>query len=104
MSYQSLYRQSIDDPDRFWGEAAASLSWSKRWDKVLDTDNAPFYEWFSGGEINTCYNALDRHCESGRGSQAALIYDSPVTGQVQTFTYQELRDLVARFAGVLVAQ
>jgi len=104
MSYQSLYRQSIDDPDRFWGEAAASLSWTKRWDKVLDSDNAPFYEWFSGGEINTCYNALDRHCESGRGSQAALIYDSPVTGQVKTFSYQELRDLVARFAGVLVAQ
>jgi propionyl-CoA synthetase len=68
---------------------------------LSDGGDAPFYEWFRGGEINTCHNALDRHCEAGRGDQAALIYDSPVTGQQQTFSYAELRDQVARFAGVL---
>ncbi len=101
MSYTELFRNSIDHPARFWGEAASALEWSKPWDQVLDESKAPFYEWFSGGEINTCHNALDRHCESGRGDQAALIYDSPVTGQVRTFTYDELLDQVARFAGAL---
>jgi propionyl-CoA synthetase len=104
MSYRELYQKSLADPDGFWSEAASALDWSTRWEQVLDTSNAPFYEWFRGGEINTCYNALDRHCENGRGGQAALIYDSPVTGQVRSFTYDELRDQVARFAGALVAQ
>jgi propionyl-CoA synthetase len=104
MSYQSQYRRSIDQPNEFWADAAASLSWSQPWEKVLDESNAPFYEWFSGGKINTCYNALDRHCENGRAEQAALIYDSPVTGQVKTFSYRELRDLTARFAGALQEQ
>jgi len=104
MSYQEQYRESIENPDGFWAEAASELQWSKRWDVVLDASDAPFYEWFRGGEINTCYNALDRHCENGRGEQAALIYDSPVTGQQRTFSYSELRDLVARFAGALVRQ
>ncbi len=104
MSYRELYRKSLADPDGFWSEAAAALDWSTGWEQVLDASNAPFYEWFSGGEINTCYNALDRHCENGRGGQAALIYDSPVTGQVRSFTYDELRDQVARFAGALKAQ
>ena len=101
MSYKELYRNSIDHPGRFWGEAASTLDWSKPWERVLDDSNAPYYEWFAGGEINTCHNALDRHCEAGRGEQAALIYDSPVTGQVRRFTYHELLDQVARFAGVL---
>jgi len=101
MSYIENYRNSLDRPDQFWGDAASQLHWSKRWDRVLDDSNAPFYEWFTGGEINTCYNALDRHCETGRGEQAALIYDSPVTGQVITYSYDELRDQVARFAGAL---
>jgi propionyl-CoA synthetase len=100
-SYQEQYRQSIDNPDEFWAEAASALDWTKRWEQVLDESNAPFYEWFSGGEINTCYNAIDRHCEAGRGAQAALIYDSPVTNQVRTFSYDELLDQVSRFAGVL---
>ena len=104
MSYRELYQQSLSDPDGFWSEAADALEWSTRWEQVLDASNAPFYEWFQGGELNTCYNALDRHCENGRGDQAALIYDSPVTGQVRTFTYSELRDLVARFAGALAGQ
>ncbi|MFC1695207.1 propionyl-CoA synthetase [Pseudomonadota bacterium] len=101
MSYEAIYKQSIENPDQFWAEAASELIWTRPWDRVLDDSDAPFYQWFSGGEINTCFNALDRHCEAGRGSQAALIYDSPVTGQVRTYSYDELTDQVARFAGVL---
>jgi propionyl-CoA synthetase len=101
MSYREIYRQSLENPDQFWAEAASGLDWTRPWEKVLDDSNEPFYEWFSGGEINTCFNALDRHCEAGRGEQAALIYDSPVTGQVRSYTYDELLDQVARFAGVL---
>jgi propionyl-CoA synthetase len=101
MDYQTLYRHSLDHPDEFWADAASDLVWAKPWEKVLDDSDAPFYEWFSGGKINTCYNALDRHCEEGRADQAALIYDSPVTGQVRTFSYAELRDEVATFAGAL---
>jgi len=104
MSYPDVFRRSIEQPDAFWAEAAAALDWSKPWDRVLDDSDAPFYAWFSGGEINTCHNALDRHCDNGRGGQVALIYDSPVTGQVRRFTYDELRGAVARFAGALVAQ
>ncbi len=99
--YQEMYRRSLEDPEGFWGEAAEAIHWEKKWDKVLDASNAPFYRWFVGGELNTCYNALDRHVEGGRADQLALIYDSPVTGQVQKFTYRELRDTVARFAGAL---
>ncbi len=101
MDYQTLYRHSLDNPQEFWAETATDLVWSKPWEKVLDDSDAPFYEWFTGGEINTCYNALDRHCEEGRASQAALIYDSPVTDQVRTYSYEELRDEVAVFANVL---
>jgi propionyl-CoA synthetase len=101
MSFQEKYRESLDQPEQYWAEAASELTWSKPWDRVLDDSDPPYYEWFSGGELNTCYNALDRHCESGRGPQAALIYDSPVTGQVRTFSYDELRDQVARFAGAM---
>jgi propionyl-CoA synthetase len=101
MDYQTLYRHSLDHPDEFWADVASDLVWTKSWEKVLDDSDVPFYEWFTGGEINTCYNALDRHCEEGRSDQAALIYDSPVTGQVRTFSYAELRDEVAVFAGAL---
>ncbi|MDY6837399.1 MAG: propionyl-CoA synthetase [Thermodesulfobacteriota bacterium] len=102
--YEEAYKISIEDPEKFWGEAAEQCHWFKKWDKVLDDSNKPFYRWFSGGEINTCYNALDVHVDTGRGGQDALIYDSPVTNTVQKFTYQELRDEVARFAGALAAQ
>jgi propionyl-CoA synthetase len=104
MAYHELYRESLDNPEAFWARAAAGLVWSRPWEQVLDSDGAPFYEWFRGGEINTCHNALDRHCEDGRGAQAALIYDSPVTGSQKTFTYAELRDLVALCAGALAGQ
>jgi propionyl-CoA synthetase len=99
--YQELYTRSLNDPEGFWGEAAEDITWIKRWDSVLDGSNPPFYRWFKGGVLNTCYNAVDRHVEAGRGEQNALIYDSPVTDTVQSITYSELRDQVARFAGVL---
>lgn len=101
MDYRTLYRNSMDNPEGFWAEAAAELVWTKPWERVIDDSDAPYYEWFAGGEINTCYNALDLHCEQGRAKQAALIYDSPVTGQVKTYSYSELRDEVAVFANVL---
>jgi propionyl-CoA synthetase len=104
MTYTETYRRSLEEPEAFWAEAAGALHWSRPWKRVLDDSKAPFYQWFEGGEINTCYNALDRHCESGRGGQAALIYDSPVTGQVKTYSYDELRDETARCAGALVKQ
>ena len=102
--YEIAYRQSIQDPDKFWAEAAQDCHWYKKWDKVLDDSNKPFYRWFSGGMVNTCYNALDFHIEDGRGDQVALIYDSPVTNTIKKYTYQQLRDEVARFAGVLASK
>jgi len=104
MSYQEVYTRSMDDPEGFWAEAAKEIDWYKPWDRVLDDSNAPFYRWFSGGQLNTCYNALDRHVENGRADQAALIYDSPVTDTRKSYTYRELRDEVAAFAGALAAQ
>jgi propionyl-CoA synthetase len=103
-AYDNAYRQSLDDPVKYWGEIAEGVCWIKKWDKVLDTSNKPFYRWFTGAHVNTCYNALDRHVEEGRADQLALIYDSPVTGNtVRKFTYRELRDEVSCFAGVLKA-
>ncbi len=104
MSYASVYRRSLEDPEGFWGEAASALHWFAPWTRVLDDSRAPFHRWFEGGRFNTCYNCLDRHVESGRGDQAALIYDSPVTDTVRAFTYRGLRDEVARFAGALRRQ
>ncbi|MGW8369781.1 MAG: acetyl-coenzyme A synthetase N-terminal domain-containing protein, partial [Gammaproteobacteria bacterium] len=102
--YKTVYRSSLDDPVAFWGAAADELVWSKRWDEVLDASNAPLYRWFRGGEINTCYNALDRHVEAGAGGRTALIYDSPVTGTKKRYSYDELLAEVSAFAGVLTAQ
>ena len=102
--YESVFARSLQDPDGFWGEAAEAVHWYRKWDKVLDDGNKPFYRWFTGGEVNTCYNALDLHVESGRADQPALIYDSPVTETIETFSYRELRDEVAGFAGALSAQ
>ncbi len=103
--YEQAYNRSIQDPEGFWGEAAEQIDWIKKWDKVLDDSNKPFYRWFTGGVVNTCYNALDRHVEAGHGDRLALIYDSPVTGNtVRKYTYSQLRDEVAKFAGILAAQ
>ncbi|MBT6095355.1 MAG: propionyl-CoA synthetase [Rhodospirillaceae bacterium] len=101
-AYDDAYSRSLEDPEGFWGEAAQEIDWYKPWDKVLDDSNKPFYRWFVGAECNTCYNAIDRHVNAGRGDQAAIIYDSPVTGgTVRTYTYAQLLDEVSRFAGVL---
>ncbi len=95
------HRRSLADPEGFWGEAAAAIDWERRWDRVLDDGSKPLYRWFRGGRLNTCWNALDRHVERGRAEQLALIYDSPVTGQIKRFTYRQLRDEVAKLAGAL---
>ena len=99
--YDDVHRRSLEHPEAFWAEAAADIDWTRTWDTVLDEAASPAARWFVGGELNTCYNALDRHAERGRGEQPALLYDSPVTGRTETFTYSDLRDRVARFAGVL---
>jgi len=102
--YDSVYRHSLDNPISFWAAAAEAIHWDRRWSTVRDDTKPPFNRWFAGGELNTCYNALDRHIDCGRGKQLALIYDSPVTNTIRRFTFTELRDKVARMAGVLVAQ
>ncbi len=102
--YDEAYAKSLQDPNGFWAEAAKDCHWYKKWDKVLDDSNKPFYRWFVGGELNTCYNALDYHIVNGLGDQPALIYDSPVTDTIKTYTYRQLRDETALFAGVLAAQ
>ena len=103
--YQQAYTRSMDDPEGFWGDIAKAIHWDKPWDKVLDRSNPPFYRWFVGAECNTCYNAVDLHVDEGLGDQAALIYDSPMTGGTQkTYTYSELKDAVAHFAGAMKAE
>ena len=99
--YDEVYSRSLQDPEGFWAAAAEDIYWDRRWDRVLDRSRPPFYRWFAGGRMNTCYNALDLHVDRGRGKQLALIYDSPVTGTVRAFTYAALTDEVARFAGAL---
>src|SRR6516162_7064172 len=99
--FETAFERSLRDPSGFWGEAAQAVYWHKIWEKVLDDSQKPFYRWFVGGEVNTCFNALDLHVDEGRGNQLALIYDRPVTNSVKAFTYRELRDKVAAVAGAL---
>ncbi len=101
--YATSHRASIESPEDFWADAAASIDWEKRWDRVLDSPDNSHYRWFAGGRLNTCYNAVDRHVERGRGEQTAVIYDSPVTGTQRKTSYAELKDAVATFAGALAA-
>ncbi len=100
-AYDLAHKRSLQDPAGFWGDAAKEIDWYKPWDQVLDASNPPFYRWFSGAMCNTCYNAVDRHVEKGRADQAAIIYDSPVTNTIRTYTYREVQDQVSRLAGVL---
>src|SRR3954453_901845 len=102
-AYAAAYEESMSDPDAFWRAAAADIEWTSEPTIVLDGSNPPFYRWFRGGQLNTCFNALDRHVRDGRGDQVALVHDSPVTGTTQTFTYAELLDRVATFAGALAS-
>ena len=99
--YEWTLRRAKADPEGFWAEAAEQISWVRRWDSVLDDSNPPFHRWFAGAQVNTCYNAVDRHVEAGRGLQPAVIHDSPVTGTTATLTYAELQDQTARLGGVL---
>ncbi len=99
--YTIAHQRSLQEPEQFWAEAAQEIEWSAPWSRVLDDSRKPFYRWFPDAELNTCHNLLDRHVESGRADQAALIYDSPVTNTVRSYTYRQLRDETARFAGAL---
>ena len=101
MSYTSEFVESIEKPGQFWKRQSNKISWFQSPENILTKDEHGFYQWFKGGTLNTCYLALDKHVATGRGSQAALIYDSPVTNQKQTFTYDQLLDQTALFAGAL---
>ena len=103
MGYHQVYRRSLSDPTGFWGDAARAIDWYEAPTRVLEDSNPPFYRWFTDGVLNTCHNALDRHVEGGRADQPALIYDSPVTDTVRTYTFRELRDQVAVLAGALAS-
>jgi propionyl-CoA synthetase len=100
-AYEDVFRASTEDPESFWLQAAQGIDWDVAPTRALDDARPPFYRWFPDGRLNVCHNALDRHVDAGRGEQAALIYDSPVTDTQRTYTYAQLRDEVARFAGVL---
>ena len=99
--YDNLYKESISNPEKFWGDAAKDVKWFSPYKKVLDNSNPPFYRWFHGGKINTCFNAIDRHVEEGNGSRIAIIYDSPVTSKKISFSYTEVKKIVSTFAGAL---
>ncbi|NKQ55688.1 propionyl-CoA synthetase [Amycolatopsis sp. K13G38] len=100
-TYAEEYQRSLSDPEGFWLDAAKAIHWTKEPARALDSSEAPLFRWFPDGELNTAYNALDRHVEGGRGEQPALIWDSPVTSSQRTYTYAQLRDEVARFGGAL---
>jgi propionyl-CoA synthetase len=101
MGYEEQYQHSLADPDSFWADAAKNVSWIRQPHTVLDSSSPPFYRWFPGASLNTCFNALDRHVALGRAEQPALIYDSPVTGTTASYSYAALTELTAKFAGIL---
>ncbi len=100
-NYDTIFSHSINYPVDFWAEAAQGIDWYEPWDKVLDSTTPPFYRWFSGGKMNTCHNAIDRHVLNGRADQTAIIYDSPVTNTLNKISYRQLQEKVATFAGGL---
>src|SRR5215213_7837555 len=102
-SYRATYDRSLTDRDAFWREAAAAVDWRTSPATVLDESRAPFYRWFPDGVLNTCENALDRHVAAGHGDRLALVYDSPVTGTKRTYSYAQLLDETATFAGALTS-
>jgi propionyl-CoA synthetase len=101
-AYASCYASAIGDPEEFWAGAAGAIDWKRQWDRVLDSSEFPSGRWFTGGLLNTCHNAIDRHVEAGNGDRIALVHDSAMQESVRRFTFSELRDEVARFAGALV--
>lgn len=100
-SYDELHRRSLAEPEQFWDEVGRGVEWHKPYQRVLDDTEQPFTKWYTGGELNTCHNAVDRHVAAGRGEQLAVIYDSPITGRLATLTYAQLQEAVARLAGGL---
>ncbi len=104
MAYSDVYADWKSDPDGFWMKAGEAIDWDRKPSKALFDENAPLYEWFSDGMVNTCYNAVDRHVAAGRGEQTAIIYDSPVTDTKARISFAELQDKVARLAGALAAR
>lgn len=104
MTYADVYDSWKSDPEAFWMKAAEGISWVKPPSKALFDENAPIYEWFADAQVNTCYNAVDRHVEAGHGERTAIIYDSPVTRTKHSLTYVELRNRVANLAGALRAK
>jgi len=102
-AYRDAFDQAMQSPEIFWRGAAEAIVWSRPFERVLDDSRAPLYRWFAGGELNTCFNAIDFHVENGRAAQPAVIYDSPVTGTKRTLSYRELLRSVAQFAGALSA-
>jgi len=101
MNFHDEYQQSIEQPEIFWRKQAEQIKWYEFPETILSQDEHGFYRWFAGGKLNTAYLALDVHIEEGRGDQLALVYDSPAANMQQKFTYAELRDTVAKFAGCL---
>ncbi|XP_043485639.1 acyl-CoA synthetase short-chain family member 3, mitochondrial [Polistes fuscatus] len=99
--YEEAYKRSLENPEEFWGEVGKSVDWFKPWTKVLDNSNEPFTKWFVGGELNACYNAVDRHVEAGNGEKTAIIYDSPQTSTIRKISYNELLEKTSLLAGAL---
>ena len=99
--YAETYAAWRADPEAWWAGIAEGVSWDRRWDRVFDGSTGPYGRWFAGAELNTCFNCLDRHVLAGRGEQAALIWDSPMTGRVETFTYRQMQLRTAKLAGAL---
>src|SRR5210317_1269813 len=104
MGYAEVYRASQEDPEGFWMQAAESIDWVRKPSQALFDRGDHIYEWFADGLVNGCYNAVDRHVDAGRGDQAAIIYDSPITGAKSTTTFSQLQTKVAGLAGALMAQ
>ncbi|XP_029046528.1 acyl-CoA synthetase short-chain family member 3, mitochondrial [Osmia bicornis bicornis] len=99
--YEEAHKESIENPEKFWGEVAKCVDWSKPWKKVLDNTKQPFTKWFVGGELNACYNAVDRHVYAGNGNKTALIHDSPLTSTIRRVTYNDLMEKTSLLAGAL---
>ena len=97
--FNQIYQESIKNPEKFWQEASNDIFWFKKPNKILNKSNPPFYKWYEDGVTNTCYNALDYHIDNGKGDKTALIYDSPITGNKDKFTYNELR---SKFQSILM--
>ncbi|MDP0501170.1 MAG: acetate--CoA ligase [Verrucomicrobiota bacterium JB022] len=98
--YEAQYRRSIEDPEGFWGDVAQELHWFKKWDRVLDESDKPFFKWFTGGKLNACYNCVDRHVLDGKADREAIIFEGE-PGDLRTLTYGDLHREVQRFANVL---